>query len=255
MAKFMAVVKNIDTYATPEMKEVGLKFPRLGLGVMGLHNWLLNRGYDYNWNDDLYSLFDTFLDSCTYGAQDAVNQYGFNEFVSLIAQAPTGSISRLAGGISGGIEPIYSGAYKWRYQSNGIRKEQTIIDPYVLQLVKEGIVNPYEPFKDALSLATPDGFRERVYMQSMIQRFTDNAISSTINLPKWGSEGNNESTLEYYRYVLLTYLPKLRGITVYPDGCRSGQPLTPISIIDALNETGLIEGTEYSNCSNGLCAT
>jgi hypothetical protein len=53
----------------------------------------------------------------------------------------------------------------------------------------------------------------------------------------------------------MEYLPKLRGITVYADGAREGQPMTSIPIIDALNETGLIEDTQYSNCNSGLCAT
>jgi ribonucleotide reductase alpha subunit len=92
-------------------------------------------------------------------------------------------------------------------------------------------------------------------MQANIQKYTDNAISSTINLPQWGTPGNDESTLEYYKQVILEYMPLLRGITVYAEGARSGQPLTKVSLIEALESKGYAVDSEYSNCSTGLCAT
>lgn len=157
--------------------------------------------------------------------------------------------------MSGGIEPIFASAYKWSYQNKDKRITQTVIDPYVKSLIDKGKLDPTQPFEDALSLASTDGFQRRVEMQVHIQRFTDNAISSTINLPMWGTEGNNIGTLDYYRSVLLAYMPYLRGITVYPDGARGGQPMTKVSLKEALESKVVSEETSYSNCSNGLCAT
>jgi ribonucleoside-diphosphate reductase alpha chain len=254
-AKFLAVVKNVNPYPTDEMTEVAHKYNRLGLGIMGMHNWLLERGEAYEWNNELESWFDVYKASASYGGYAAHKDYGFAVPIAVTAQMPTGSISRLFGGISGGIEAIFAAAYLWRYQSGDERKEQITIDPYVLQLVEEGKVNPYEPFTDALSLATPEGFKQRVEMQANIQRYTDNAISSTINLPQWGTEGNDASTLEYYKRTILEYMPKLRGITVYPAMARAGQPLTKVSLIEALESKGYSIASEYSNCSSGLCAT
>jgi ribonucleoside-diphosphate reductase alpha chain len=254
-AKFMLVTKWVNLYPYEAMAEVGTRTMRIGLGIMGMHNWLLERGYPYEWNNELEEWFKVYNYSGWQGAHSAVRDYGFNVPVALFAQAPTGSISRLFGGISGGIEPIFAAAYLWRYQDGNERKEQITIDPYVLQLVQSGKINPYEPFTDALSLATPEGFKHRVDMQANIQRYTDNAISSTINLPQWGTPGNDTSTLEYYKKVILEYMPYLRGLTIYAEGARSGQPLTKVSLIDALEDKGYEIDSSYSNCSSGLCST
>jgi ribonucleoside-diphosphate reductase alpha chain len=237
------------------MTAVAHQYNRLGLGVMGMHNWLLDRGYPYEWNNELEEWFAQYHSAATEGGYKAHKDYGFAVPVAVTAQMPTGSISRLFGGISGGIEAIFSAAYLWRYQSGNERKEQITIDPYVLKLVQSGKINPYDLFTDALSLATPAGFKHRVEMQAHIQRYTDNAISSTINLPQWGTPGNDENTLDYYRQVILAYMPLLRGVTLYPNGARAGQPLTPVSLVDALHSTGYSIASEYSNCSSGLCAT
>jgi ribonucleotide reductase alpha subunit len=92
-------------------------------------------------------------------------------------------------------------------------------------------------------------------MQANIQKYTDNAISSTINLPQWGTPGNDASTLDYYKQVILEYMPLLRGATIYPAMARSGQPLTKVSLVEALEDKGYEIDTSYSNCSNGLCST
>ena len=60
------------------------------------------------------------------------------------------------------------------------------------------------------------------------------SISSTINLPAWGTKGNSESDVARFASVLSTYAPRLRGFTCYPDGSRGGQPLTSVSYEEAL---------------------
>jgi ribonucleoside-diphosphate reductase alpha chain len=68
----------------------------------------------------------------------------------------------------------------------------------------------------------------RLSFQAHLQKYVDHAISSTINLPQWGSELNNKDTVQKFGKIMIKYLPQLRGVTCYPDGCRSGQPLTPV---------------------------
>jgi ribonucleoside-diphosphate reductase alpha chain len=249
------IVRATSLYPTEEMRQVALNNMRLGVGFFGLHNWLLNRGYPYEWNSELAEWINQFKDMSRFYADKYAAKFGFARPIAVNAVAPTGSISRVAGGVSSGCEPIYSAAYLWRYQDGNERKEQITIDPYVFQLVQSGKVNPYEPFTDALSLATPEGFKHRVEMQANIQQYTDNAISSTINLPQWNTPGNDASTLEYYKSVILEYMPLLRGCTIYPNGARSGQPLTPVSLVDALQSNGYTIDSEYSNCNSGLCST
>jgi len=86
--------------------------------------------------------------------------------------------------------------------------------------------------EDAYVLA--ENVERRLSFQAWIQEYVDHAISSTINLPAWGSEYNNESRVLEFGNMLMKYLPKLRGITVYPDGSRGGQPLTPVKYDTAI---------------------
>ena len=96
---------------------------------------------------------------------------------------------------------------------------------------------------------------KRIAFQSFVQQYVDHSISSTINLPTWGSAFNNEETLLDFGNTLMKYLPTLRGITVYPDGSRGGQPITSVDYYEALKNEGL-EYMEFGNesvCIGGVC--
>jgi ribonucleoside-diphosphate reductase alpha chain len=88
---------------------------------------------------------------------------------------------------------------------------------------------------------------------AVIAAYVDQAISSTINLPAWGSELNNDSKVQEFGNMLMKYLPKLRGITVYPDGCRGGQPLTPVKYLTAVKHVGeiFIEQADVCDITKG----
>jgi ribonucleoside-diphosphate reductase alpha chain len=66
------------------------------------------------------------------------------------------------------------------------------------------------------------------------------SISSTINLPSWGSKGNSEQDVARFAETLSIYAPRLRGFTCYPDGARGGQPLTEVSYKEALSHKGVV---------------
>jgi ribonucleoside-diphosphate reductase alpha chain len=79
------------------------------------------------------------------------------------------------------------------------------------------------------------------------------AISSTCNIPAWGSEDNNEKSLKDNMKTLLKYAKRLRGFTVYPDGCRGGQPLNRVDLEEALKNEGVVFEENEANCVNGIC--
>ena len=64
------------------------------------------------------------------------------------------------------------------------------------------------------------------------------SISSTINLPSLGTEKNNEDGVEEFTQTLAKYAHRLRGFTCFPDGCRGGQPLTPVPYREAITKLG-----------------
>jgi len=82
------------------------------------------------------------------------------------------------------------------------------------------------------------------------------SISSTINLPAWGTKLNNENRVPEFARTLAKYAPRLRGFTCYPDGARGGQPLTAIPYEDALKHKG-VEFMEHDICDlsgkGGVC--
>ena len=98
----------------------------------------------------------------------------------------------------------------------------------------------------------------RIKFQADIQQYVDMAISSTVNLPAWGSELNNEDTVKDIAKLVRKYASGLRGITFYADGSRGGQPLTEIPYEDAIKYEGVnnenqIIFMEENSCASGVC--
>ena len=77
------------------------------------------------------------------------------------------------------------------------------------------------------------------------------SISSTINLPAWGSKLNNEEMVESFAKTLSRYASDLRGFTAYPDGCRGGQPLTKLPYKEVITKLG--EEFEESVEAHDIC--
>lgn len=91
-------------------------------------------------------------------------------------------------------------------------------------------------------------------MQYEIQKFVDHGISSTINVPEWGSEGNNESQVEDVAKLIYKYAHGLRGLTFYPDGSRGGQPITTVPYEEASSKRGVVyEDNSEAQCVTGVC--
>lgn len=149
-----------------------------------------------------------------------------------------------------GIEPIFCAAYQRRYLGpNNVWLYQYVVDPTAKRLVDAG-VDP-DSIEDATTLALD--MERRLAFQAWVQEYVDMAISSTINLPPWGSAGNNADLLPMYGEILLRYLPRLRGITVYPDGARGGQPLTPVAYREAAGKEGVVYEETEERCVGGVC--
>jgi ribonucleoside-diphosphate reductase alpha chain len=177
---------------------------------------------------------------------------GISEPVKTRAIAPTGSIAILAETTSG-CEPLFCVAYKRRYLKGSSWNYQYVIDPIAKRLIESG-VRP-EDIEDAYTLAQEP--ERRVAFQAWLQSFVDHGISSTINLPAWGTEFNNESRVRSFGDMLFQHLPSLRGITCYPDGSRSGQPLTTVSWETAMKHEGqiFIEQKDICEIGGGSCGS
>jgi len=204
---------------------------RLGLGLMGIHEWLLQREKGYEVNDELKTWLECYRTESEKAANEHCDRLFISRPVAYRAIAPTGSIGILASTTTG-IEPLFAVAFKRRFLTEGTKwKYQYVVDATANRLINELGVRP-EAIDTALDLSTD--YEKRIKFQADVQDYVDMSISSTINLPRWGSKENDESRVHDFAKVLSTYAPRLRGFTCYPDGSRGGQPLTRVDYSDAL---------------------
>ena len=208
---------------------------RLGLGLMGMHEWLIQRGSKYEVTPELHSWLQVYRGVSDKVSRETADEFDISRPVANRAIAPTGSIGILAG-TSTGVEPIFAVAYKRRYlKGNNRWVYQYVVDSAAQELIDRYGAQP-DTIESALDLA--EDYERRMSFQADVQDYVDMSISSTINLPSWGSKLNNESTVEGFAKTLAKYAPRLRGFTCYPDGSRGGQPLTSVPYSEAVEKLG-----------------
>ena len=208
---------------------------RLGLGLMGMHEWLIKKGQKYEVNEELHQWLSVYKGVSDKVSRETADEFGVSRPVANRAIAPTGSIGILAG-TSTGVEPIFAVAYKRRYLKGGNKWHyQYVVDSAAQEIIDLYGTNP-ENIESALDLA--DDYKRRMKFQADVQDYVDMSISSTINLPEWGSKLNNEDTVDDFANTLASYAHRLRGFTVYPDGCRGGQPLSSVPYSEAVDKLG-----------------
>lgn len=210
---------------------------RLGLGLMGIHAWLLQRGYGYEVTPELHDWLKVYKDESERAANEHCERLYISKPVAYRAIAPTGSIGILAGTTTG-IEPLFAVAYKRRYLTDGTKwKYEFVVDSTADQLIREyGL----DPSKIETAYGLSHDYEKRIKFQADIQDYVDMSISSTINLPAWGTKGNNETLVQSFAETLSRYAPRLRGFTCYPDGSRGGQPLTEVPYEEAIKHRGVV---------------
>jgi len=208
---------------------------RLGLGLMGMHEWLIKRGSQYEVTPELHQWLSVYKGVSDDVSTKTADDFGISKPVANRAVAPTGSIGILAG-TSTGVEPIFATAYKRRYLKGQNRwGYQYVVDSAAQELIDRYGVDP-DSVESALDLSAD--YERRIKFQADVQDYVDQSISSTINLPSWGSKANNEDTIPKFAETLAHYAPRLRGFTCYPDGSRGGQPLTAVPYSEAVTKLG-----------------
>jgi len=214
-----------------KVKNIREKNRRLGLGLMGVHEWLIKRGYKYEVVPELHRWLTVYKGVSDSTSKGIANRLGVSTPVANRAIAPTGTIGMVAG-TSTGIEPLYAVAYKRRYLTGGNRwKYQYGIDAIANILVKQGI-DP-ESIETASDLAVD--YERRIKFQADVQDYVDMSISSTINLPSVDSQSFDAKE---FAGTLARYASRLRGFTCYPDGARGGQPLSRVDYKDVVDKLG-----------------
>ena len=147
-------------------------------------------------------------------------------------------------------------AYKRRFLTEGTKwKYQYVVDGTATTLIQQYGIVP-SSIESALDLSTD--YERRIKFQADIQDYVDMSISSTINLPSWGSKGNTESDVGKFATTLAKYAGRLRGFTCYPDGSRGGQPLTPVPYEEAIAHKDTVYDEVVDICDitkGGVCGS
>ena len=210
---------------------------RLGLGLMGIHEWLLQRGQKYEVTPELHEWLKVYESESKRAADEHCDRFFISRPVAYRAIAPTGTIGILASTTTG-IEPLFAVAYKRRFLTDGTKwKYSYVVDATADRLIKEYGINP-DSIDTAYKLS--HDYERRIKFQADIQDYVDMSISSTINLPSWGSKGNSEQNVSEFATTLAKYAPRLRGFTCYPDGSRGGQPITECDYATAVSNKGTV---------------
>lgn len=217
--------------------QVREKNRRLGLGLMGIHEWLLKRGYKYEVVPELHKWLQVYKSESEKSANEHCDRLYLSKPVAYRAIAPTGSIGILAATTTG-IEPLFAVAYKRRYLTG----DKDWKYEFVVDSVAQSIIEQYgtKPDKIDTALDLAEDYERRIKFQADIQDYVDMSISSTINLPAWGTKGNNDSKIEEFAKTLAKYATRLRGFTCYPNGSRGGQPLTVVDYDEAMKHKGVV---------------
>lgn len=279
--RFLDNVLSINHYPLPAIKEVATGERRIGLGLTGVHTAMLKLGIKYSSRAGIAFIEHIYeeLRNASYRASIdlAIEKGCFPKFdaekhlesgfcktlpasirrkmakhgirnVTCNTQAPTGTISMVAG-VSSGIEPIFAPIFRRTYFSDDSstgRMASLVVDDTVREAVAQGAgIKELKHFEGAYDVPV----RKHFQAQEAAQRFIDQAVSKTINLPEAFSADELSS-------LMLEYAPVLKGSTIYRQGSRDYEPLTPVPLTEA-NLIDAIEGGESevvdNSCPNGKC--
>jgi ribonucleoside-diphosphate reductase alpha chain len=240
--RFLDNVVDLNAYPIPECERITLRNRKIGLGLMGFADVLLMMGLPYDSQEALQfgEKLMAFLDGEAKAASMALacERGPFPNYESSIWKrlsypelrnatvstiAPTGTISIIAGA-SSGIEPIFAGVY-FRNVLSG--KRLTEVHPAVEKVLRGRSLKLSEITDETISKALGNAWtpaqkvsvEAHVRMQAAFQRFSDSAVSKTVNLPFSASLADVESV------YLQAYDLGCKGITVYRDRSRGAQVL------------------------------
>ncbi len=252
--RFLDNVIDVNKYPLKQIEEMTHANRKIGLGVMGFADMLIKMGIRYD-SEETIKLAEKIMKfiqdegrkmSEELGKEKGsfpnfkksvwAKKYKYMRNATVTTIAPTGTISVIAN-CSSGIEPIFAVSYvrdvseslghelvevNQRFETmmieRGLYSDELIkkISQYgSIQNIKEIPKDVRNIFVTALDI-TPEW---HVRIQAAFQKYTDNAVSKTINFPNWATPHDVEKAF------MLAWKLGCKGITVYRYGSRSKQVL------------------------------
>ncbi len=251
---FLDNVVEINNYPLPQIAEMTLANRKIGLGVMGWADMLILLGIPYNAEEalELAGRVMNFINEEGHRASHALaeirgpfpnfkgstyDQKGMQSMrnATVTTIAPTGTISLIANA-SSGVEPLFAVSFVRQVMDNdvllevhphfeAIAKRRGFYSPELMKrIAEEGSIHNMEDIPEDIRKLfvtahdiTPD---VHIRMQAVFQKYTDNAVSKTVNFP------NGATIQDVTRVYELAYQLDCKGVTIYRDGSRDQQVLT-----------------------------
>ncbi|MCD7951455.1 MAG: adenosylcobalamin-dependent ribonucleoside-diphosphate reductase [Synergistaceae bacterium] len=226
--RFLDDVIDVNHYPLPEIAEAVKLTRKIGLGVMGWADLLFQLRIPYD-SKEAYELAENIMRTIQQRAHETSVALGKEKGIpetlahlgrrnaTLTCIAPTGTIALLAN-CSSGIEPLFALEHtRVRTQTDGTKVIMKQVNRYYERAQKEGLSE--EVMKRVFVTSHDVSPSAHVRMQGVFQRYTDLAVSKTVNLCH---ECSVQDVLNAYT---LAWKEGCKGITVYRDGSKSSQVL------------------------------
>ena len=283
-------VIDMNEYPILQIEGMSKKTRRIGLGVMGFADLLIQLGIRYD-SEEALQIVDEVMGRIqreTHRASGALaqergpfpawegsvyNQQGPAEEGQPMRNsapttiAPTGTISIIAGA-SSGIEPLFALSYVRNVMDNtrlveanpyfeAVAKQEGFYSQELMeQLIEKGSLEALDVpqwVKDVFRTSHDINPEWHVRMQGAVQRHTDNSVSKTINFP------HDASVDDVAQAYMLAYQLDCKGITVYRDGSKAGQVLSTgegfadaSSLGEATEPTGYLTPRDRPRTTQGI---
>ena len=250
---FLDNVIEMNNYPLPQIEKLARENRKIGLGVMGFADLLFMLGVPYNSKEaeSIASEIMAFIDKeakeasiniakkrgtfANYEQSVFKNKNIALRNATVTTIAPTGTISIIAD-CSSGIEPIFALAFTRNVMDNDslpevnstfetIAKREGFYSEEIIKTVAKqgsvkGIKSIPEKWQKVFCVSHDIEPEWHIRIQAAFQKYTDNAVSKTIN---FSNSATKENIKEAY---LLAYTLGCKGVTVYRDGSRDLQVLT-----------------------------
>jgi ribonucleoside-diphosphate reductase alpha chain len=239
-------------FPLPEQAENARGSRRIGLGITGLADTLVMLGLRYGSEESLalagelmrtichaayrasirlaaekgtFPYFErdpyvsgAFIRSLPDDIREAIGRTGIRNS-HLLAIAPTGTISLLAGNVSNGLEPIFAPSYARNVLAENGTPKQFMLTDYALALWR-GLTGSQTGLPPGFITAQELPASGHVRMQGALQPFVDNSISKTVNVPQ-------HTQYDEFRAIYdMAYDMGLKGCTTFRSNQALGAVLT-----------------------------